>query len=105
MTLRFGLPLVEVTTASRHQMALLQALVTLPRSDNRARVGAVRRVWSIPARTRAFTGRDDLLPELAPRGRQRGAGGGAGGDRNGWSREDRHGDRYAYRHRDDFDIA
>jgi hypothetical protein len=54
---------------------MLHALTALPRPEpvtskagvavTPGVVGAVRRIWSIPSRTREFTGREELLAELA----------------------------------------
>ena len=53
----------------------------------------MRRVWTIPARVREFTGRDELLAELETALAAGRAGGGVRGDRDGWGRQDHHGDR------------
>ena len=92
-----GVTTATVTSPAELETALLQALTALPRPDRQSALkGAAveRRVWTIPARVRGFTGRADLLAELeAALRRSGGAGGGAGGDGDGWDRQDHCGDR------------
>jgi hypothetical protein len=89
--------------------ALLQALTALPRPSGRSgglglASTAVRRVWTIPARARGFTGRAELLAELAARR----SGGttvvlavtGLGGIGKTTAVIE-----YAHRHREEFDVA
>lgn len=55
-----------VTNPAELRTAVLQALIALPRAEPLRALAAVtpRRVWTIPARVRGFTGRTDLLAEL-----------------------------------------
>ena len=56
-----------VTSPAELETAVLQALTALPRPDQQSALkgaGVERRVWTIPARVRGFTGRADLLAEL-----------------------------------------
>ena len=85
---------------------MLQALTALPRPQQRGRAcPAVRRVWTIPARVREFTGRDELLAELEA---ALGSGGpavvhavtGMGGVGKTTTAIE-----YAHRHADEFDMA
>src|SRR5829696_6084114 len=65
-----GVTTATVTSPGELETALLQALTALPRPEQRsAPTGAAhtameRRVWTIPARVRGFTGRAVLLAEL-----------------------------------------
>src|SRR5215212_5581228 len=67
-----GVTTATVTSPAELETALLHALTALPRPDQQpartagADVPALvgRRVWTIPARLRGFTGRADLLAEL-----------------------------------------
>src|SRR3954470_13758651 len=70
-----GVTTATVTSPGELETALLQALTALPRPKQRpapteaattaiADAAVVRRVWTIPARVRGFTGRVELLSEL-----------------------------------------
>jgi len=62
-----GVTTATVTSPGELETALLQALTALPRPDQQSALkGAAvgRRVWTIPARVRGFTGRAALLAEL-----------------------------------------
>jgi hypothetical protein len=85
-----------VTSPDGLETALLHALTELPRARSAgARIG---RVWNIPARTNAFTGRAGLLTAL----RQGGSAAlhGIGGVGKSTTAVE-----YAHRHGDDYDIA
>jgi hypothetical protein len=103
-----GVTTAMVTSPAELETALLQALNALPRPDRRpVQEGAVgvRRVWSIPARVRGFTGRTELLAELeaalcsgGPTVVQAVTGMGGIGKTTAAI-------EYAHRHHDEFDIA
>src|SRR3954466_13863716 len=70
-----GVTTATVTSPGELETALLQALTALPRPDQQpaptgvahagvGNTGGARRVWTIPARGRGFTGRAGLLAEL-----------------------------------------
>jgi hypothetical protein len=65
-----GVTTATVTSPGELETALLQALTALPRPQQlptptpAAHTAGVRRVWTIPARARGFTGRGELLAEL-----------------------------------------
>jgi tetratricopeptide (TPR) repeat protein len=65
-----GVTTATVTSPGGLETALLQALTALPRPEQqpapskKADAAPQRRVWTIPARVRGFTGRADLLTEL-----------------------------------------
>jgi hypothetical protein len=65
-----GVTTATVTSPAELEIAVLQALTALPRPERQsvppeAQHPAVgRRVWTIPARSSVFTGRDELLAEL-----------------------------------------
>jgi tetratricopeptide (TPR) repeat protein len=93
------------------ETAVLQALTALPRPEHQsgstaaATIGGARRVWTIPARVRGFTGRAELLTELEAALRSGGlavvqAVTGMGGIGKTTAAIE-----YAHRHRDEFDIA
>ena len=66
-----GVTTATVTSPDDLTAQLLHALTVLPRPQRAVEgtgsgpVGVLRRVWSIPARVREFTGRDGLLGRLA----------------------------------------
>ena len=93
-----GVTTAPVTSPSGLETALLQALHDLPRPDvPTVRIdevgGAVRRVWTIPARVRRVHRPRRLAGRAGGRAARRRCGGGAGGDRDGRGRQDHHGDR------------
>src|SRR3954453_18851557 len=65
-----GVTTATVTSPAELETAVLQALSALPRPQPRAAraeaatTAVQRRVWTIPARVRGFTGRAELLAEL-----------------------------------------
>jgi tetratricopeptide (TPR) repeat protein len=103
-----GVTTATVTSPAELETALLQALTALPRPDQQSALkGAAveRRVWTIPARVRGFTGRADLLAELEatlrsgePAVVQAITGMGGIGKTTAAI-------EYAHRHHDEFDIA
>ena len=107
-----GVTTATVTSPAELETALLHALTALPRPDQQRPAPAEaattvgrRRVWTIPARVRGFTGRQELLTELEAVPLREGstvmqAVTGMGGiGKTATAIE------YAHRHRDDFDIA
>ncbi len=103
-----GVTTATVTSPGELETALLQALTALPRPDRQSALkGAAveRRVWTIPARVRGFTGRAALLAELEAALRSGGATvvqavTGMGGIGKSTAAIE-----YAHRHYDQFDIA
>ena len=106
-----GVTTATVTSPGELETALLQALTALPRPEQRSAPTAAadtaveRRVWTIPARVRGFTGRAELLAELEAALRSGGptvvqAVTGMGGIGKTTAAIE-----YAHRHRDEFDIA
>jgi hypothetical protein len=65
-----GVTTATVSGPAELETAVLQALTALPRPEQQsgstaaATIGGARRVWTIPARVRGFTGRAELLTEL-----------------------------------------
>jgi hypothetical protein len=106
-----GVTTAMVTSPADLETALLHALTALPRPERtsantkNADAAVDRRVWTIPARVRGFTGRADLLAELETALRSGGpavvqAVTGMGGiGKTATAIE------YAHRHHDEFDIA
>jgi len=100
-----GVTTATVTDPGGLEAALLHALTALPRPRTPGPDRRVRRVWSIPARVRGFTGRDQLLTELAVAIDSAGSAvmqavtgmGGVGKTTTAIE--------YAYRHRGSFDIG
>jgi tetratricopeptide (TPR) repeat protein len=111
-----GVTTATVCSPAGLETALLQALTALPRPERQpactdpahtaaAMTAAARRVWTIPARVRDFTGRAELLAELEAALRSGGpsvvqAVTGMGGIGKTTAAIE-----YAHRHRDEFDIA
>ena len=106
-----GVTTATVTSPGELETALLQALTALPRPEQQpaptaaASTAVERRVWTIPARVRGFTGRAELLAELEAALRSGGpavvqAVTGMGGIGKTTAAIE-----YAHRHRDEFDIA
>ena len=106
-----GVTTATVTSPDDLTAQLLHALTVLPRPQRAVEgtgsgpVGVLRRVWSIPARVREFTGRDGLLGQLGEAAAGEGptvvlslTGMGGVGKSSTAS-------EYAHRHRDRFDIA
>ena len=111
-----GVTTATVTSPGELEIALLQALTALPRPEQQsasteavstalAHTAVERRVWTIPARVRGFTGRTELLAELEATLRSGGrtvvqAVTGMGGIGKSTAAIE-----YAHRHHDEFDIA
>jgi hypothetical protein len=106
-----GVTTATVTSPAELETALLHALTALPRPDQQpgpshtATTAEQRRVWTIAARVRGFTGRADLLAELEAALRSGGptvvhAVTGMGGTGKTTAAIE-----YAHRHHDQFDIA
>ena len=106
-----GVITATVSSPAQLETALLQALTALPRPQQRsaptgtAPTAVARRVWSIPARVRGFTGRAGLLVELEVALRSGGptvvqAVTGMGGIGKSTAAIE-----YAYRHYEEFDVA
>ena len=106
-----GVTTATVTSPGELETALLQALTALPRPEQQsapteaAHTAVERRVWTIPARVRGFTGRAELLAELEAALRSGGptvvqAVTGMGGIGKTTAAIE-----YAHRHHDEFDIA
>ena len=101
-----GVTTATVTRPEQLETALLQALTALPRPEQQmAHADLGRRVWTIPARVREFTGRPELLAGLEAALRSGGptvvqALTGMGGIGKTTVAIE-----YAHRHQDEFDIA
>ena len=109
-----GVTTATVTSPGELETALLHALTMLPRPEHSASVEAAvtvmnvageRRVWTIPARVRGFTGRTKLMADLEATLRSGGptvvqAVTGMGGIGKTTAAIE-----YAHRHHDEFDIA
>jgi tetratricopeptide (TPR) repeat protein len=106
-----GVTTATVTSPAELETAVLQALTALPRPEQQpgasdaATTAVQRRVWTIPARVRGFTGRAALLAELEAALRSGGpavvqAVTGMGGIGKTTTAIE-----YAHRHHDEFDIA
>ena len=106
-----GVTTATVTSPGELETALLQALTVLPRPEQQSappeapHTAVGRRVWTIPARVRGFTGRAELLAELESALRSSGstvvqAATGMGGIGKTTAAIE-----YAHRHHDEFDIA
>jgi hypothetical protein len=101
-----------VTSPAELETAVLHALTALPRPEQHrpasaeaATTAGQRRVWTIPARARGFTGRTEMLAELEAALRSgeptvvQAVTGMGGIGKTTTAIE------YAHRHRDEFDIA
>ena len=103
-----GVTTATVTSPGELETALLQALTALPRPDQQSALkGAAveRRVWTIPARVRGFTGRADLLAELEAALRSGEATVVQAVTGMGGIGKTTAAIEYAHRHHDEFDIA
>jgi tetratricopeptide (TPR) repeat protein len=106
-----GVTTATVTSPGGLETAMLQALSALPRPEQQsapteaAPIPVARRVWTIPARVRGFTGRATLLADLGATLRSEGptvvqAVTGMGGIGKTAAAIE-----YAHRHYDEFDVA
>jgi Tetratricopeptide repeat/Domain of unknown function (DUF4062)/NB-ARC domain len=103
-----GVTTATVTSPGELETALLQALTALPRPDQQSALkGAAveRRVWTIPARVRGFTGRAALLAELEAARRSGEATVVQAVTGMGGIGKTTAAIEYAHRHHDQFDIA
>ena len=103
-----GVTTATVTSPGELETALLQALTALPRPDQQSALkGAAveRRVWTIPARVRGFTGRAALLAELEVARRSGEATVVQAVTGMGGIGKTTAAIEYAHRHHDEFDIA
>ena len=106
-----GVTTATVTSPGELETALLQALTALPRPDQRpapaeaATTAVQRRVWTIPARVRGFTGRAALLAELEVARRSGEATVVQAVTGMGGIGKTTAAIEYAHRHHDEFDIA
>jgi hypothetical protein len=87
-----GVTTTTVASPGDLEIAVLQALTELRRPPQTIGKPVARRIWSIPARVREFTGREAVLAELEAALESSGVAG-VCGDRDGRGREDQHGDR------------
>src|SRR5512133_639827 len=103
-----GVTTATVTSPGELETALLQALTALPRPDQQSALkGAAvgRRVWTIPARVRGFTGRAALLAELEVARRSGEATVVQAVTGMGGIGKTTAAIEYAHRHHDEFDVA
>ena len=106
-----GVTTATVTSPGELETALLQALTALPRPDQQsapaeaATTAVQRRVWTIPARVRGFTGRAALLAELEVARRSGEATVVQAVTGMGGIGKTTAAIEYAHRHHDEFDIA
>src|SRR5512133_74724 len=103
-----GVTTATVTSPAELETALLQALTALPRPDQQSTLkGAAvgRRVWTIPARVRGFTGRAALLAELEVARRSGEATVVQAVTGMGGIGKTTAAIEYAHRHHDEFDVA
>ena len=103
-----GVTTATVTSPAELETALLQALTALPRPDQQSALkGAAvgRRVWTIPARVRGFTGRAALLAELEVARRSGEATVVQAVTGMGGIGKTTAAIEYAHRHHDEFDVA
>jgi tetratricopeptide (TPR) repeat protein len=94
-----GVTTATVSSPADLQAHLLQALVELPGSRE------TRRVWTIPARTARFTGREHLLDDLAAALRDGGRAVAAAVTGMGGLGKTTTAIEYAHRHAEEFDVA
>ena len=106
-----GVTTATVNSPAELETALLQALNALPRPEERsapseaASTGVERRVWTIPARVRGFTGRAELLAELEAALRSGGPTAVQAVTGMGGIGKTAAAIEYAHRHYEEFDIA
>lgn len=104
-----GVTTATVTSPDGLETALLHALTALPRLEAAANDGpgtrGTRGVWTIPYRSRPFTGREDVLAELAANLRARETSRVAAVTGMSGVGKTTAVIEYAHRHRDEFDIA
>ena len=100
-----GLTRASVRSPAELELAVLHALTTLAGASQTGDRPSVRRVWTIPARVREFTGRDDLLSELEAALQSGGAATVSAVTGMGGVGKTTTAIEYAHRHAAEFDIA